>query len=80
MKKVYAFTLSTKKDYYEKGDCIFTADGQTVGRVLSRMKIDIDSQNIFYSYDVESDITTYENLRIGKAKLYRVDEYYVSEC
>lgn len=80
MKRIFAFTLSTKKDCYEKGDCIFSADGKTVGRVLSRMNVEIDSEHFYYAYDVESDSSTFEKLRSGEMKLYRVDEFSVSEC
>ena len=78
--EIFAFTLMTKQDCFEKGDCVFSADGDTVGRVLRRLKVAVDPENVFYSYDVESTRDTYQIIESGKKQLYRVSEYKVSPC
>ena len=78
--EIFAFTLTTKQDCFEKGDCVFSADGDTVGRVLRRLKVAVDPENVFYSYDVESTRDTYQIIESGKKQLYRVSEYKVSPC
>jgi hypothetical protein len=80
MKDIFAFTLITKEDYFEQDDCVFTADGDTVGRVLHRLKVAVDPENIFYSYDVESTSDIYQLIESGKKQLYCVPEYHVRPC
>lgn len=77
---IFAFTLTTKQDCFEKGDCVFSADGDTVGRVLRRLKVAVDPENVFYSYDIESTPDTYQIIESGKKQLYHVSEYNVSPC
>ena len=79
MKHIYAFTISTKEKYYEEGDCIAGHDGDLIGRVLHCLKIEIDPENIYYSYDVESTPEYYEKLKSGY-QLYKVSEFSVHEC
>ena len=77
---IFTFTIMTKQDCFETGDCVFSADGDTVGRVLHRLKVAVDPENIFYSYDVESINDTYQLIESRKKQLYRVPEYYLSPC
>ena len=49
---IFVFTLTAKQDCFEKGDCVFSADGDTVGRVLHRLRVAVDPEDIFYSYDI----------------------------
>lgn len=77
---IFVFTLTAKQDCFEKGDCVFSADGDTVGRVLHRLRVAVDPEDIFYSYDIESTQDTYQSIESGKKPLYRVSEYSVSPC
>lgn len=80
MKSIFAFSLSTKSDYYEKGDIIFSDKGDTLGRVIRRMKVAIPGEEIYYSYDVESTVEDYENIKSNAVKLYKIKEYSVRDC
>lgn len=75
---IFAFSLTTKQDCFEKGDCVFTTDGALVGRILHRCKVAIDPENVFYSYDIESVRDTYQLIESGAKQLYRVSDYHVS--
>lgn len=77
---IYAFTLTTKQDCFTKDDCVFASDGDVIGRVLHRLKVDIDSNDAYYSYDVESTEETYQMLKNGQKQLYHVQDYHVSPC
>jgi hypothetical protein len=79
-KEIFAFTLTTKQDCFEKGDCVFASDGDTIGRVLRRLKVEVDPENVFYSYDIESTKNTYQLIESGEKQLYRVSECHVSPC
>lgn len=79
MKELFAFTITTKNKYYDKGDCIFGSDGDTVGRVLNCMKNEVDPKNVYYSYDVESTPAMFTKLKNGY-KLYKVEYISVQEC
>jgi len=77
---IFAFTLTTKQDCFEKGDCVFSTDGDTIGRVLRRMKVAVNPENVYYSYDVESTKDTYNLIESGEKQLYQVPEYHVRPC
>lgn len=79
-RRLFVFTLNTKKDYYKKGDTIFGADGTPLGRVIHQARIAIDEKNIFYSCDVESTPDNYAKICIEGYRLYKIDEYSVREC
>jgi len=63
---IFAFTLTTKQDSFEKGDCVFSADGDTVGRILRRLKVSVAPENVYYSYDVELTQDIYQLIASGK--------------
>jgi len=37
--QIFAFTLMTKNDKFDKADCIFSTDGDVIGRILKKSKI-----------------------------------------
>ena len=79
-RKLFVFTLNTKKDYYQKGDIVFGSDGATLGRVIRQMRIAIDDADVYYSCDVESTPEDYAKLKTEGYKLYIIDEYSVHDC
>ncbi|MBN2878286.1 MAG: hypothetical protein JXN65_01530 [Clostridia bacterium] len=80
MNKLFVFNLTTENDYFEKGNSIFLDDGKTVGRVLKKLKVDINKSNIFYSYDIESTEEIFNLLKKGERKIYNIENYSVSSC
>lgn len=80
MRRIFAFSLFTKKKYYDKGDMIFSNTGESIGRVLRCSKNDIDLSDVFYSYDIESDEETFKKLQAKEIPIYRIDDYSVHDC
>lgn len=77
---MYIFTLDTKKDYFPRLGVLCDDKGHVLGRVISRLKVDVVEDNIFYSYDIEGTKEAYEGLADGTIHPYRIDEYNVSPC
>ena len=72
--------MSTETKFYDKGDTLFSDNGKLIGRVLKCLKVDIDEDNVFYSYDIESTRDVYEALEKGNMRIWRLDNYTVSTC
>lgn len=72
-KTIFAFTLCTK-ERLEKGNCIYTDNGDLVGRILSKIPTFTDDYDEFkykdsYLYDVESTKDQYAKIANGEIKL-----------
>lgn len=80
MTTIFAFTLHTNWDYYEKGDCVFTNTGDTIGRIIRKSRVDIPGEKVFYTYDVESTKENFERIKSGDVILYKIKNYSVSNC
>lgn len=80
MEQIFAFTLDTKEAFYHTGSCVAASDGTIIGRVLRCRKKEIDEDNIFYSYDIESSEETFMKLKSKEIGIFRVNEYSVYRC
>lgn len=79
MKKLFAITITTHKDYSGSSG-FFLDDGTPVGRILHMSKVQIDPNETLYCYDIESSKEIYDALKSGKNNLYRVSNYAVDLC
>lgn len=77
---MYIFTLTTKKDYFPRLGVLCDDKGHVLGRVISRLKVDVVEDNIFYNYDIDGTKEAYEGLAEGKIRPYRIEDYHVSPC
>lgn len=77
MKSIFTITVITKENYGEGDPTLFTENGDMVGRTLAYRKNDIDSDNVFYSFDIETSEEMYNKLKSGEIKLYHLKEYSV---
>lgn len=77
---MYIFTLTTKKDYFPRLGVLCDEKGHVLGRVISRLKVDVVEDNIFYSYDIDGTKEAYEGLAEDKIRPYRIEDYQVSPC
>ena len=80
MNSILAFSMSSKTRFYEKGDILFSDKGDVIGRVLKCLEVDIDADNVFYAYDIESTKDVYEALENGSMRIWKLNEYTVSKC
>ncbi len=54
----------TKNDKFDKADCIFSTDGDVIGRILKKSKI--YKRDEYYSYDIEISKVQFEKLKSVK--------------
>ena len=80
MNSIFAFSMSTETKFYDKGDTIFSDNGEVIGRVLKCMKVNIDEENVLYSYDIESTKDVYEALDKGDMRIWKLEKYTISTC
>ena len=80
MKQIFTFKLDTKEEHYHTGSCVAASDGTIIGRVLHCSKNEIDEDNIFYSYDIESTEETFRKLKSKEIEIFRVNEFSVYPC
>ena len=79
MKFLFVINITTKEKWGDGDTTLFTEDGDMVGRTLSYHKNEVDPNNVFYSFDIETDEDMYEKLKSGEIKLHHIKEYYVSK-
>ena len=60
---MFAFSTVSNEKFYDKGDIIFSKDGDTVGRVLKCLKVTTPGDEVFYAYDIESTKDVYDKMR-----------------
>ncbi len=80
MSSLFVFSMSTETRFYEKGDIIFSDNGDVIGRVLKCSEVDIDEDNVYYAYDIESTKDVYEALENGNMRIWNLDKYTISTC
>lgn len=80
MNQIFAFSIDTETKFYDKGDIVFSDQGEIIGRVLKCSQIEIPEDKIHYSYDVESTKDTYEKLKNGEMKIWKLEKYSVFSC
>lgn len=80
MDKMFVFTMHIETKFYDKGDIIFSDKGETLGRVLRCSKIEIPSEKILYTYDVESTKEDFQRLENGEIDIWKVKEFSVFPC
>ena len=80
MNNIFAFTLSCKQNFSDEGECLFMDDGSIAGRILHKTKVDIDYEDNYYSYNIESTEEDYNALLDGTKKIYKLSDYHISPC
>lgn len=79
MNDLFVMTITTNESNPKEGRSFFTDKGEYIGRVLHTRKNDIDPNNPFSSYDVETSEELYKQLSEGTAKIYGLDGYTVGK-
>ena len=77
---MFAFSTGSNEKFYDKGDIIFSKDGDTVGRVHKCLKVTTPGDEVFYAYDIESTKDVYEKLEKGNLKMWRMEQSKVHPC
>lgn len=80
MNYLFVITITTKEKYFNEKDCVFSDTGDFIGRVLNAQKCDLNHNNVFFSYDVETFPEVYESLKDGTIKISGIDKYTVDLC
>ena len=80
MGTIFAFSTSAYEKFYDKGEIIFSDDGDVVGRVLKCLKLENTEDEVFYAYDIESTKDVYEKLEKGEIKMWRMEQCKVHPC
>lgn len=80
MGTIFAFSTSANEKFYDKGEIIFSDDGDVVGRVLKCLKVENTEDEVFYAYDIESTKDVYEKLEKGEMKMWRMEQCKVHPC
>ena len=80
MNYLFAITITTTEKYFNEKDCVFSDTGDCIGHVLNALKCDLNKNNAFFSYDVETTPEVYESLKDGTIKIYGIDKYTVDLC
>lgn len=79
MNDPFVITITTNESNPKEGRSFFTDKGECIGRVLHIRKNDIDPDNPFSSYDVETSEKLYRQLSEGTAKIYGLEDYTIGK-